>query len=204
MLDKGYSGMRILVFGLVVFFFTHSMGIFSKTRAFFLKNLGEDYLKRYTMVGALIGLIAIIYGFGAYRAGGYIDVWYPPVWTRHLAASLMLFSIILMVSAFIPSFIKTKAKHPMLASVKIWALSHLIANGDLGSMVLFGSFLIWAVASRISMKYREPALKIAQVPVSHVPFGQSDVRVLLIGVGVYLATAMFLHKWLIGVAVFSR
>jgi uncharacterized membrane protein len=196
--------MRILIFGIVVFLFTHSMGIFPKARAFFLQHLGDDYLKRYTSVGALVGLIAIIYGFGAYRASGWIDVWYPPVWTRHLAATLMLFSIILMVSAFIPSLIKTKARHPMLASVKIWALAHLLANGDLGSILLFGSFLIWAVSTRISMKYREPTLKLAHVPVADTPFGKGDQMVLGIGLIVYLAIAFFLHTWLIGVPVFGR
>jgi uncharacterized membrane protein len=196
--------MRILVFGLVVFLFTHGLAIFPRTRAFFIEHLGEAYHKRFMAVGALIGLIAIVYGYSVYRDSGYIPVWNPPVWTRHLAATLMLFSIILMVSAFIPSMIKAKAKHPMLASVKIWAFSHLLSNGDLGSIILFGSFLVWAVVARISMKYRAPMLSLASLPHMPVRFGRNDVIVIVLGSALYLAIVFRLHLWLIGVPVFMR
>ena len=82
------------------------------------------------------------------------QLWNPPVWSRHLAFVLMLPSFVLLVAAYVPSRIRTAVKHPMLAAVKIWAFAHLLANGDLGSLVLFGSFLAWAVYDRISVKRR--------------------------------------------------
>lgn len=197
--------MFILILGLAIFMLTHSLSAFPKWHAAFIQYTGDKYHKRYLSAGAVIGLALIVYGFGAYRASGYIPVWDPPVWTRHVSATLMLFSFILLVAAFIPSWIKTKAKHPMLAAVKIWALSHLIANGDLGSIILFGTFLAWAVVMRTSLKRRSPLLMLASVPEATEPtFGKNDALVIVIGVLSYAVFAVMLHKWLIGVSIFIR
>jgi len=105
---------------------------------------------------SLIGLVLIVLGYHKLQLmpGKNPQLWSPPVWTRHLAFVLMLPSFVLLVAAYVPSRIRTAVKHPMLAAVKIWAFAHLLANGDLGSIVLFGSFLAWGVYARIAAKRR--------------------------------------------------
>src|SRR5262249_56192753 len=96
-----------------------------------------------------IGVVAlIIWGYGLYRADEWIQVWSPPEFMRHITIGLMLFAVIFVVAAFIPSHIKTRLKHPILAGVKTWAFAHLLSNGDLGSILVFGAFLAWAVYAR--------------------------------------------------------
>ena len=90
-------------------------------------------------VVALIGLALIVWGYGQYRANGWIQLWSPPAFMGHVTVGLMLFAVIFMTAAFVPSHIKTRLKHPMLASVKTWAFAHLLSNGDLGSILLFGT-----------------------------------------------------------------
>jgi uncharacterized membrane protein len=148
---------------------------------------------------SLIGIILIGVGYGQYRASGYIPVWDPPVWTRHLALLLVWIAFICFVAAYLPGRIKRALKHPMLAGVKIWALAHLLANGDLGSILLFGSFLLWAVAARISVKRRDVA---AQHGGTAAPAGmRNDILAIVIGTAVYLAFVFWLHPMLIGVPV---
>jgi uncharacterized membrane protein len=126
-------------------------------------------------------------------------VWDPPVWTRHLALLLVLLAFICFVAAYLPGHIKARLKHPTLAGVKIWALAHLLANGDLGSILLFGSFLVWGVAARISVKRRDVA---AQHGGTAAPAGiRNDVLAVAIGTIVYVAFVFWLHPWLIGVPV---
>jgi uncharacterized membrane protein len=103
------------------------------------------------------------------------------------------------VAAYLPGRIKSRLKHPMLAGVKIWAFAHLLANGDLGSILLFGAFLAWAVAARISLKRRDVA---AQHGGTAAPAGwRNDILAVAIGTVVYLAFVFWLHPWLIGVSV---
>src|SRR5262249_52226229 len=114
-------------------------------------------LQAYRAVFALVsvfGLALIVWGYGQYRAHEWIQVWSPPAFMRHITIGLMLFATIFIVAAFIPSHIKTKLKHPMLASIKTWAFAHLLSNGDLGSIILFGAFLAWGVYARIAAKRR--------------------------------------------------
>ena len=101
-----------------------------------------------------LALIAIGYHKLQVMPGKNPVLWTPPLWTRHVAFTLMLPAMILLVAAYVPSRIRTAVGHPMLAAVKIWATAHLLANGDLGSVVLFGSFLAWAIVDRISVKRR--------------------------------------------------
>ncbi len=123
----------------------------------------------------------IVYGFSKYRATGWINVWYPPVGMRHLALALMLPATIIFVSAYLRGYIWRFMKHPMLVAIKIWALAHLLANGDLGSIILFGSFLAWAVFDRITLKSRDDA---GGPP---IPFGgvRNDVLAVVVGVVAY-------------------
>jgi uncharacterized membrane protein len=150
---------------------------------------------------SLLGLVLIVWGFGRYRAYEWIDVWYPPVWTRHLALLLVWAAFIAFVAAYLPGRIKRALKHPMLAGVKIWALAHLLANGDLGSILLFGSILAWAVAARISVKRRRDEVRDHGGPVAEPAGWRNDVTAIVLGTVLWFVFARWLHPLLIGVPV---
>jgi uncharacterized membrane protein len=189
----------LLVLGLVLFLGTHAFSMARSNRAAAVARIGEGPYKGLYSLVSLAGIVLVSIGYGQYRAGGYIPVWDPPVWTRHLALLLVLVAFICFVAAYLPGHIKARLKHPMLAGVKIWALAHLLANGDLGSILLFGSFLVWGVAARISVKRRDVA---AQHGGTAAPAGiRNDVLAVAIGSAVYIAFVFWLHPWLIGVPV---
>jgi uncharacterized membrane protein len=189
----------LLVLGLVLFLGTHAFSMARSNRAAAVARIGEGPYKGLYSLLSLAGIVLVSIGYGQYRAGGYIPVWDPPVWTRHLALLLVLVAFICFVAAYLPGHIKARLKHPMLAGVKIWALAHLLANGDLGSILLFGSFLVWGVAARISVKRRDVA---AQHGGTAAPAGiRNDVLAVAIGTAVYVAFVFWLHPWLIGVPV---
>jgi uncharacterized membrane protein len=189
----------LLVLGLVLFLGTHSFSMARGPRAAIIGRIGEGPFKGLYSLLSLAGIVLVSIGYGQYRASGYIPVWDPPVWTRHLALLLVLIAFICFVAAYLPGRIKARLKHPMLAGVKIWALAHLLANGDLGSILLFGSFLVWAVLARISVKRRDVA---AQHGGTAAPAGwRNDILAVAIGTVVYLAFVFWLHPWLIGVPV---
>ena len=191
--------MTLLVLGLTLFLGTHAFSMARSRRAAVVGRVGEGAYKGLYSLLSLAGVVLISIGYGQYRAGGYIPVWDPPVWTRHLALLLVLLAFICFVAAYLPGHIKARLKHPMLAGVKIWALAHLLANGDLGSILLFGSFLVWGVAARISVKRRDVA---AQHGGTAAPAGiRNDVLAVAIGTIVYVAFVFWLHPWLIGVPV---
>jgi uncharacterized membrane protein len=150
-------------------------------------------------LAAILGVALIGYGFSLYRASGWIEVWDPPAWTRHITVALMWPASILVVAAYIPGQIKRRLKHPMLAGVKLWAAAHLVSNGDLGSIILFGSILAWAVYDRISLKHRADA---GSPP---IPVGGRTNDLIAIGVGtlVYLALGLVFHPLVIGVPAFG-
>ena len=191
--------MTLLVLGLILFLGTHAFSMARSRRAAVVGRVGEGAYKGLYSLLSLAGVVLISIGYGQYRASGYIPVWDPPVWTRHLALLLVLLAFICFVAAYLPGHIKARLKHPMLAGVKIWALAHLLANGDLGSILLFGSFLVWGVAARISVKRRDVA---AQHGGTAAPAGiRNDVLAVAIGTIVYVAFVFWLHPWLIGVPV---
>ena len=133
--------MRSSFSGLAVFFAPHVFTAFRGARQDVVARIGENAYKIVYSLISLIGLVLIGYGYARYRATGWIDVWYPPAWTRHVTVALVWPAIIMFVAAYSPGRIKTALKHPMLVGIKLWALAHLISNGDLGSIMLFGSFL---------------------------------------------------------------
>ena len=147
--------MALLILGLIVFLGTHVFTMARGPRARLIERIGEGPYKGLYSLVTLAGLILIVVGYGQYRAHGWIDVWHPPMWTRHLALVLVWIAFVMVAAAYFPGRIKGALKHPMLAGVKVWALAHLLANGDLGSILLFGSILAWAVAARISVKRRD-------------------------------------------------
>jgi uncharacterized membrane protein len=147
---------------------------------------------------SLVGFVLIVWGFSRYRADGLIQLWTPPTWTSHLAIVLMWFAFVsLACMSPAPGRIRGWLRHPMLVGIKIWALAHLLANGDAGGMLLFGSFLAWAVFDRIAVKRRGDigAPRIAS-------FTRADAIALGAGTVAYVAM-IFLHPILIGVPVIA-
>ena len=192
-------GLAILIVGLAVFIGTHVITTRRDTRARLIARFGEGPYKIAYSVASIAGVLLIAWGFGAYRAAGYIPVWEPPAWTRHITALLVLVAVICVVAAYSPGRIKTTLKHPMLVGVKLWAFAHLISNGDLGSIILFGSILGWAVFDRISLKRRtDPGG--TPVPVGGV---KQDIIAVIVGILIYLLLG-WLHPYVIGVAAFGR
>lgn len=186
-----------MIVGLVLFLGTHVVTTQRDLRARLIASAGEGgYKIAYSLV-SLLGLALIVYGFATYRATGWIDVWTPPKALRHLSVALMLPAVILVVASYLRGRIYSTLKHPMLAGIKLWAAAHLLANGDLGSIILFGSFLAWAVFDRISLKHR------ADSGAPPIPVGGVGNDAIAVGVGVvaYLALAFAFHPVVIGVPV---
>jgi uncharacterized membrane protein len=195
--------MTILILGLIVFIGAHAFTMARQPRAEAIARLGEGPYKGLYSLVSLTGLVLIGWGFGDYRAGGYTQVWNPPVWTRHLAVVLVWPAFVAFAAAYLPGRIKGALKHPMLAGLKIWALAHLLANGDLGSLLLFGGLLAWAVAARISTKRRDEVLDHGG-PVAAPAGSRNDLLAIAIGTAAYLAFLFWLHPLLIGVPALPR
>ena len=190
-------GLLGMILGLVLFLGVHTLTTQREVRARVIASSGEGgYKIGYSLVSAL-GLVLIVWGFAHYRATEWIDVWYPPKALKHIAVALMLPAVILVVAAYIRGRIYTALKHPMLTGVKLWAAAHLLANGDLGSIILFGSFLAWAVFDRISLKRR------ADPGAPPIPVGGpgNDLIAVAVGIIAYLALAFAFHPVVIGVPV---
>ena len=190
-------GLVTLVLGLIVFIAPHVFVTRRDARANLIAQVGEGPYKIAFSILSVLGIALIAYGFAWYRAAEWINVWSPPVWTRHLALVLVWPAIIMIVAAYIPGNIKRVLKHPMLAGVKLWALAHLLANGDLGSIILFGSILAWAVYDRISLKRRTDA-GAPPIPVGGWP---RDVAAIIVGTLLYLVLAFWFHPAVLGVPV---
>jgi uncharacterized membrane protein len=191
------SGMAILLLGIVLFLGAHTFTTLRTARAGVIERLGEArYRGLYSLVAGL-GFILIVWGFILYRRSGYIPVWDPPVWTKHIAILIMWFAFVMLAAMHGKGGrIKGWLRHPMLSAVKTWALAHLLANGDLGSIILFGSLLIWAGYDRFAVKWRGDL----GAPRSD-EFTRSDAIVLAAGTVAWVAMIL-LHPLLIGVSVF--
>jgi uncharacterized membrane protein len=192
-------GLLILVLGLVVLLGAHIFVTFRDARAAAMTRLGQNGYRVLFALVSIAGLVLIVWGYGQYHAHELIQVWSPPAFMRHVTEGLMLFAVIFFTAAFIPSHIKAKLKHPMLAGVKTWALAHLLSNGDLGSILLFGAFLAWGVYARIAAKRR------GDVGTTTAPAGwTNDIIVVVIGIVIYLALGYAFHPMVIGAPVFGR
>jgi uncharacterized membrane protein len=192
-------GLAITILGLAVFLGGHAFATFRAERAGAVARIGEGPYKGVFSLFALAGIILIAYGFVQYRDAGLIEIWHPPAWTRHVADALMWPAVICVIAAYIRGDLQRVLKHPMLVGVKLWALAHLIANGDLGGIILFGSVLAWAVFDRITLKRRSDPGAPA------IPSGgrRNDVIAVVVGTLVYLALGVWFHPYLIGLQVFG-
>lgn len=195
--------MLVLILGLVLFLGMHAVTMKRDLRARLIERFGAGGYKGLYSAVSILGFGLLIYGYGLQRAAGYTVVWEPPVWTRHLALLLNLPIFILLAVGRRPSWLLSRVKHPMLLAVKIWATAHLLANGDLGSMLLFGGFLAWAVMARISTK-RRPEEIARSAAMANVAFGRRDVIAIVAGLALYVVFALWLHPLLIGVPVMNR
>jgi uncharacterized membrane protein len=196
-------GLGAMILGLVLFLGVHLVTTRRDLRAQLIATSGETLYKIAFALLSLAGLALIVWGFSEYRASGMIDVWEhlcPPAVLRglkHLTVALMLPAVILVAASYLRGRIYATVKHPMLAGVKLWAAAHLLANGDLGSIILFGSFLAWAVFDRISLKHRtDPGAP-------PIPTGgpANDLIAVAVGIIAYLALAFAFHPVVIGVPV---
>jgi len=186
--------MALLILGLLLFLGVHVFTSFRTARAAAIGRLGEGPYKGLYSLVAAVGLVLIVWGFGAYRSGGYIQVWAPPRRLFHpIALALLWFAFVALTATYAPpSRIKSLLRHPMLVAVKAWALSHLLVNGDLGSMLLFGGLLAWAVYDRISLKRR------GDTGAPATAWSKNDAIVVAVGTAAYVAM-FWLHDSLIGV-----
>jgi uncharacterized membrane protein len=192
-------GLVLEILGLVIFLGAHVFVTMRDERAVFVAKIGEwPYRGLFSLV-SIVGIVLIAYGFASYRAAGFIAIWNPPPWTRHIVEVLMWPASSRIVAAYIPGNIKRVLKHPMLAGVKTWAFAHLCANGDLGAIILFGSVLAWAVYDRITLNHRsDPG-----APPIPVGGAKNDVIAVVVGTIVYLALGFVFHPVVIGVPAFG-
>lgn len=187
--------MILMMAGLLLFFAPHLFSTFRDARASAIERLGAGTYKGIYSVLSIIGLVMIGYGYGDWRASGPALLWDPPVATRHIALLLMLLSTLAIGAYLVPSHLRAWLKHPMLVAVKLWALAHLLANGDAATTTLAGAFLAYAVYDRISVKRRGEALPQA-------PKGWTgDLVAVVVGVVLYAALAFWFHPAVVGVPV---
>ncbi len=187
--------MAVLIVGLALFLGVHSISIASpQLRNGAVQRFGEGAWKGLYALISLAGFVLIVYGFGLARQSPVV-LYTPPSWMRHVTFLLMLPVFPLLVAAYLPGRIKSATKHPMLAAVKFWAFAHLLANGTLADLVLFGGFLMWAVLDRISFK-RRPPQKLSTAPAR--PF--NDAIAIVLGLALYGLFVAWAHVRLFGVS----
>ena len=193
-------GLLVMILGLALFFAAHVFTTKREARAQAIARLGEGTYKILYSLASIAGLALIIWGFAHYRATGWIDVWYPPKALKHITLALMLPAVILVVASYLRGRIYATLKHPMLAGIKLWAAAHLLANGDLGSIILFGSFLGWAVYDRITLKRRSDPGAPQFPSAGH----GNDIMAVIVGTLLYLALGFWFHPYVVGVPAFAR
>ncbi len=194
------SAMTIMLLGLLLFLGPHSVRIFADNwRAAQMARFGEIPWKITYAVISIIGFVLIIQGYGMTR----LDptwVWFPPVWIKHLVALLMIPAFIFLAAAYVPrNHIKAALKHPMVIGVKVWALAHLVSNGRLSEIVLFGAFLVWSVLAFRAARQRDAAA--GTTPPAGTWAGTAAS--VIIGLAAYMAFVLWLHTRWIGVPVFA-
>lgn len=187
--------MTLLIVGLVLFLGIHSVSIAAPAwRAAQVAQRGEKAWKGLYALVSIAGFVLLVYGYGLARQAPVV-LYSPPLWMRHVTLLLMVPVFPLLIAAYAPGRIQAAAKHPMLAATKLWAFAHLLSNGTLADVLLFGGFLAWAVVDRISLKKRA-ARPIPGAP----PSPLNDAIAIVGGLVLYAAFLFKVHVWLIGVS----
>jgi len=187
--------MLLLVLGLIAFFTVHSVRVLAEPwRLRQIASWGESGWKIGYSVAALAGLALLVVGYGQARVASPL-LWSPPQLMHAITAALVLVAFILFASAGLPGRIRAKMGHPMTLGIKTWALAHLLSNGSLADILLFGSFLAWAVLVFAAARRRDRADALRRPP------GRLAADALAIAIGgiVWFAFARWGHQWLIGV-----
>jgi uncharacterized membrane protein len=184
----------MLCVGLALFLAIHLVPQNVLLKEGFVSRVGVTGYRIFHGVVTLVA-IALVY-IGYFASKGTFILWYPPIWTRHLAATLMLFAVIFLFAAMFKGKIKQKLISPLSIAIKTWAFAHLLANGELSDVILFGFFLIYAVSYRISLKRRIRAGLVT------VPQGRwtSDLYAVALGLAFYCAMIFGVHEWAFGVS----
>lgn len=188
-----------LILGLVLFLGVHSVRIVApQWRSRTIKRIGENGWKGVYSVLSLVGFILIVWGYGQARAAGTTLVWAPPVGMRHAASLLTLLAFVLLAATYVPrNHIRRALGHPMVIGVALWSIAHLMANGWLHAIVLFGAFLLWAVVDFVSARQRGPASGAGPASVAMTAVAVA------VGVVAWLVFALWAHRVLIGVSPFG-
>jgi uncharacterized membrane protein len=190
--------MLLLILGLILFTGIHSLrlgGDASRTRL--LNQLGAVKFKGLYSLISIVGFILMVYGFGL-ASDTPIPIWSPPSFTKWIAYFLTLLAMVLMVATYVPNNrIRAKLHHPMVLSVKTWALAHLIANGTLAHILLFGTLLVWSVLLFRASRVRDKQMQVVYVSGN----GASTWLTLEIGLALWLIFVGWLHGWIVGVQV---
>ena len=193
--------MTALILGLLIFLGLHSVRIVAEDwRGRTINRLGPARWKGLYTLLSLVGFALLVWGYGQARAAPVL-LWASPTWTRHLAALLMLLSLVLLAAAYVPgNALKARLHHPMVLAVKVWALAHLLANNTLADLLLFGSFLVWAVLDFRAARQRDRAAGTVY------PAGRGGATLVTVGVGLlaWAVLAFWAHGWLFGVRPFGR
>lgn len=194
--------MTYLVLGLILFLGIHSVRIFAESwRQQRVNTLGEAAWKGTYSLVSVAGFALMVWGYGVARQDPVV-LWLPPVGMRHAASLLTLVSFVLLAAAYVPrNALKQRLKHPMVLSVKLWAFGHLLSNGTLADVVLFGSFLVWAVLSFRAARLRDAAAVVVS-ELSHSLVSRTALTV-AVGAGAWAAFALWGHAALIGVRPFG-
>lgn len=188
--------MTLFVVGLLLFLGVHCVSIVARPwRDAQVQRLGEGPWKGLYSVVALAGFVLMLYGYGLARSAPVV-LWTPPAFMRHVTALVMLPFFVLLLAAYVPGRIRTAARHPMLLAVKLWAAAHLLSNGTLADVLLFGAFLAWAVIDRIALKRRGAGA----VPTAGRARAANDVVIVVLGLVLYVVFVGWGHRWLIGVS----
>lgn len=185
--------MTWLILGLAIFLLTHQIPTRPALRDGLMARLGRNGYRAAFSLVSLAGFALIVYGYGVARANGSPVIYDPTAGLRHLTLLLVAIAFVLLAASIFHGKIAEKVKHPMVTALKVWAFAHLLANGDLASLVLFGTLLAWAVYDRISLKRRNATVHSGPV--------RNDIIAVVVGLGVYALFAVKLHDVLIGVPV---
>lgn len=191
--------MTILVYGLIIFFAIHSISIVNEPwRDRMAAKMGEWSWKGLYSLFVIGGLALIVWGYGLARQQPML-LYTSPHWLRHVTMLLMLPVFPLLLAAYLPGRIQRHTKHPMLIAIMLWACAHLLVNGNLPDLLLFGSFLVWAVMDRLSMRRRR------QRPLPFAVVSRTnDATALVFGLLIYVGFIFWLHGRLIGVSVLEH
>jgi uncharacterized membrane protein len=189
--------MLVLILGLILFLGAHSVRIFAEDwRRNLIARIGDGPWKGVYSLASLVGLVLIVWGYGLARHDPAV-LWNPPEWLRHTAIALNLIAFILLAIYIVPSGrLKARLGHPMLLSVKVWAFAHLLANGTLADLLLFGAFLVWAVVDFAASRRRDRAAGTVRIAGP----AQNDAIAVVVGVLIWAALLWRVHEWLIGVS----